>query len=370
MNVLPRDVDERLTAAPLTLPRIRQAIPAEYLRISAWRSWFALARVLACVGAMMAALTLVHPESGSGASLVWKIPALLLLWLLCGWSLVGMFVLGHDCGHRTFSDRKWVNTVVGHLCLSPLANGYHAWRVTHDHHHAYTQLRGQDVDWASYLVTREELASARSPCAWVTRVGYALPFGVFFWVWWNSIVRGVAIRTQLDPRVWEREKRRLRASSVVTASVLLVIYGSLWYATGFWGMLKYYGVPAWIAMATGWVIIAIQHGNEDSLLYEEQAWTPAKGQVVSTFDTRFPRWLETLWCHINFHIPHHVAPGVPWYHLESAARALRTAYPDHYQERRFAMSDLMVFYQTPFLKKDERGGYFTYDSSPEVRATA
>lgn len=368
----PRDVDERLTESPVTLARIRRSIPTECFVISPWRSWGTLLRVFGCAAVLLALLALVQPgDRGSGA-LLWQVPALVALWVLYGWVLVGLFVLGHDCGHRSFSRRRWVNTLVGHVCLAPLANAYQAWRLTHDHHHAYTQLRGQDVDWASYLVTREEFESGRHNRRLVTRLGYALPFGVFFWIWWNSMVRGVAIHTQLAPRVWEREKWRLRLSGAVTAVSLLAIYGTLWYATGFWGMLKYHGIPATIAMITGWVLIAIQHANEDSLLYEKSAWTPAKGQMVSTFDTRFPRWIEVMWCSINFHIPHHVAPGVPWYHLEKAARALRVAYPDEYQERRFHAQDLLQFRRTPFLRKVEGEGYFVFDavSAPVARAAA
>lgn len=365
----PSVIDERMSAHPLTLPAIRHDIPPDCFVVSPWHSWGTLFRLFACSAVCLTMIALVVRAGSGSNSLAWQIPALIVLWVLYGWVLVGMFVLGHDCGHRSFSRRKWVNTVIGHVCLAPLANGYEAWRLTHDHHHAYTQLRGEDVDWASYLATREEYEADASKHPRITRIGYALPFGVFFWIWWNSMVRAVAIRTQLPAALWERKKRKLRISSAVTVTTLLAIYGGLWYATGFWGMFIYHGIPAFVAMATGWVIIAIQHANEDSLLYEEQAWTPAKGQVVSTFDTRFPAWLEWLWCSINFHIPHHVAPGIPWYNLRKAARSLRSAYPDHYQERRFHLRDLMAFHRTPFLKRADEG-YFLFDSAKGARAGA
>jgi len=347
---------------------MRRAIPADCTTISPWRSWGALVRILVCAAGCLTVLSLVRPTVSGGIALVWQIPSLIALWVIYGWVLVGLFVLGHDCGHHLFSRRRWVNTLVGHLCLSPLANGYHAWRLTHDHHHAYTQLRGQDVDWASFLVTREELASPTLKWPVVTRLGSALPFGVFFWIWWNSLVRGVAIHRLLAPSVWEREKHRLRMSGAVVAATVIAIYGGLWFTTGFWGMLKYHGIPAIIAMATGWVIIAIQHANEEGLLYEPEGWTPAKGQVVSTFDTRFPRWLEVLWCSINFHIPHHVATGIPWYHLERAGRALRAAYPRYYQERRFHLRNLLAFHRTLFLKRVDGERYFVFASDAGPRA--
>ena len=32
-----------------------------------------------------------------------------LLWVFTGTALTGFFVIGHDCGHRSFANRRWVN---------------------------------------------------------------------------------------------------------------------------------------------------------------------------------------------------------------------------------------------------------------------
>ncbi len=88
-----------------------------------------------------------------------------------------------------------------------------------------------------------------------------------------------------------------------------------------------------------------------------------RGQLASTFDVRFPAWLEYLWCYINFHIPHHISPIIPWYYLKEAGRAIRQAYPAHYQEQGFALRHLTWFYRTPFLKKIEDKGYYVFDAS-------
>src|SRR5262245_53674152 len=192
---------------------------------------------------------------------------LMVVWLLYGWTLVGLFVIGHDSGHQSFSRRKWVNEVVGHLTMSPLGSGFHAWKLTHNQHHAYTQLRGHEVDWASFLVTREEFDSGKRKSR-ITRLGYVLPFGIALWVGWNTVRRGFMIRTLISPQQFVKERRRLIWSGGIMSVTLVAIYGGLWYASSFWGMLKYFGIPAIIANITGSVIITIQHANEHSLLFD------------------------------------------------------------------------------------------------------
>ena len=234
---LPSIVDARLRRDAVTLPLIQQAIPASLLRPSPWRSWWALIRVVGSMGICISLLSLVRPTAG--LALLWQVPVLLALWVLYGWVLVGLFLIGHDCGHHSFSTRSWVNSAVGYFCLSPLANSFHTWRLTHRRHHAYTQLRGVEPDWETHLVTREEFESPTHPPSLVTRLGYALPFGVFLWIYWNMIRRGVMTRTMLPAEQYRGERVRLRRSEIIMCACLVVVYGGLWSLSGFWGMLKY-----------------------------------------------------------------------------------------------------------------------------------
>jgi omega-6 fatty acid desaturase (delta-12 desaturase) len=341
---------------------MRKVIPADCFRPSAPRSWLALARIFATVGLCVYALSAIPTDTG--AALLWEAPAMIAIWIVYGWALVGLFVIGHDCGHESFSRRQWVNTLVGHFAMAPLANSFHAWKLSHNHHHAYTLLRGQEVDWASRLVTREEYERPSSKLSWLTRVGYALPFGVAAWIGWNMFNRGFAMRTAIDPEIYAKEKGRLITSSVIMSAVVAGIYGGLWYALGLGAMLKFYSIPATIAALTGAIIITIQHANEHSLIYDREGWTPLRGQMVSTFDVRFPGWIERLWFDINIHIPHHLAPGVPWYFLKRAARPLREAFPEWYQEQRFGASHFSWWRRTPFLRKVDGKGYFRLEQRP------
>ena len=350
-------VDERIRECNLTLTDFRRAIPQQYLQPSPVRSWWTLLRVCILLGICVEMIRRL--DSGLDPQSLTRFPLLVVVWVTYGWSLVGLFVIGHDCGHQSFSSRKWVNEIVGHLAMSPLGSGFHAWKLTHNQHHAYTQLRGREVDWASFLVTREEFHSGKR-CSRITRLGYRLPFGIALWVGWNTIRRGFMIRTLIPPQQFAIERRRLIWSGAIMAATLFAIYGGLWYACGYWGMLKYFGIPAVIANITGSVIITIQHANEHSLLFDKAHWSPVRGQIVSTFNVRFPRLLEFLWFDINIHIPHHIAPAIPWYYLRRTSRILHQAFPDCYQEQRFGWKHLAWWRRTPFLEKVDAEGYYLF----------
>ena len=357
-------VDARLREAPLSLAELRRMVPLRLRTPNVTAPWRALSRVLAMAGICLGLLGVMDLDGG--AALLWQAPALALVWIIYGWVLVGLFSLGHDCGHGCFSNRKWINTLIGHLCMSPLGNSLVAWQIAHDHHHRHTQLQGQEVDWSANLRTRAQMRSPSAGNPLLLRSGYRLPCGMVVWIVSNTLRRAFNLRSMMTSVEWRAWKKPLRRSKLSMYLSVVLIYGGLWLWVGFWDMLKYHGVPAAIAMLTGSFIITIQHANFRSLVYTADGWDPARSQMASTFDVRFPKWVEYLWCNINIHIPHHVAPEIPWYHLPESACILSAALPGRYMESRFGVEHLKFFWRTPFLEPVEDKGYFILDSASGV----
>lgn len=65
-------------------------------------------------------------------------------WFLQGTMLWAVFVLGHDCGHGSFSRHQWLNDALGNLMHCTILVPYYAWKLSHRHHHKNTGNMDKD----------------------------------------------------------------------------------------------------------------------------------------------------------------------------------------------------------------------------------
>jgi omega-6 fatty acid desaturase (delta-12 desaturase) len=80
------------------------------------------------------------------------------------------FVVGHDCGHRSFSSNKLLEDIVGTLMFMPLIFPFEPWRIKHNQHHAFTNKLVDDTAWhpvmesevAKWSPTQQQLYKVRS----------------------------------------------------------------------------------------------------------------------------------------------------------------------------------------------------------------
>jgi acyl-lipid omega-6 desaturase (Delta-12 desaturase) len=356
----PLALDEQVRAEGTKIGDLRDLIPKECHELRPLRAWGGLARAVLVLALSVLLLSRIEPAWGPG--LVWQIPALAAAWLFAGWCFTGLFVIGHDCGHMAFSRRRWVNEVVGHLCLSPEFTGYHNWRIWHNHHHGKTQMRAVDPDWAELMMTRAEYDRAPLGDKAHVRLGFGTPLGILVG-FWKGMLRRTFMKTMAPNVPLTRDApRELFMSSAIMIAASGAI--SVWLALtgGAWALVKYYLVPTFIAAAHGAMLTYLHHTSADALVFDRADWTPMRGQVISTFNVRFPRVIEALWFDINIHLPHHLAPRIPWYHLKTAAAAIQAARPDLVQERRFSLAYLRASWARPLLARAASGD--AYEMAP------
>lgn len=252
-------------------------------------------------------------------------------WIFLGTALTGFFVIGHDCGHRSFANRNWVNDLVGHLVMLLLIYPFHSWRIFHNHHHKHTNKLQVDNAWDPF--TSEFYDSFPSPLKW----GYQMLRGGFWWV--SSIAHWAVLHFNwfsLEGK--EREQMRFSVIFVLVGAV--IGFPILFYTVGMWGFVKFWLLP-WLVYHFWMSTFTIVHHTVPEIPFTPAAeWHEAGAQLMGTVHCDYPSWVEFL-CHdINVHIPHHISTGIPSYNLRQAHQSLKENWGDYLYECQFSWSSM------------------------------
>ncbi len=251
------------------------------------------------------------------------------LWVFVGTGLQGFFVIGHDCGHRSFSNRIWVNDLVGHLITLPIIYPFHAWRILHNHHHKHTNKLGIDNAWDPF--TLEVYQSCSPGVRWFYR-------RLRGWFWWvGSIAHWGSLHfnwTKFEGK--EREQIRFSALLVIVAGA--IGFPILFYTTGIWGFINFWLLP-WLVYHFWMSTITIVHHTLPEIPFTPvEEWSEAQAQLSGTVHCDYPRWVEFLFHDINVHIPHHISTGIPWYNLRKAHQSIKENWGEYIIETKLDLA--------------------------------
>ncbi|MBB6671221.1 fatty acid desaturase [Cohnella nanjingensis] len=225
-----------------------------------------------------------------------------------GGFLVRIFIIFHDCCHRSFFRSKRANailgTITGILTLSPYAQ----WRHTHSIHHATSSnldRRGVGDIWT---LTVEEYLSASRTRRLAYRI-YRNPVVMF--------VLGPVYIFLIDYRFNRRRASRSeRLNTYITNAGILALAGLLSWAIG-WQAYLLVQLPIFLlsGMAGIWLFY-VQHTFEDSYFEQEAEWNYVSAAVHGSSYYKLPKVLHWITGNIGYHHVHHLSPRVPNYHLE------------------------------------------------------
>lgn len=282
----------------------------------------------------------------------WLLPP---LWFVAGTTAWGFYVIGHDCGHGSFSHSRRLNYFVGHLMLTPFLYPFHSWRLLHNRHHANTNSLENDIDW------RPLPTGVYRKLPWFQRDVYRLIRTAF---WWAGTLHQWGTRA-FDLRQFstDRNRRQVRFSILMVVLFASFFFPVLIYTTGIWGLMKYWLVP-WL-VAHGWfALTTLTHHTHPEVPYLDQRhWSFVTANLTATIYCRYPRWLEFLSHDINVHIPHHIAPRIPFYNLRRAHEGLRESWPSLVREIPFSWRHLFTLLTTCQLYDDKTGFYLPFSAA-------
>lgn len=304
-------------ADPLRLKDILRTLPREVFEKNRRKAWTLLIVnvLMVCLGYWGLALA----------------PWFLLppLWIFTGTALTGFFVIGHDCGHRSFANRRWVNDLVGHLAFLPLIYPFHSWRILHNHHHAHTNKLDEDNAWQP--VKPEIFANQAPLMQWLYRF-------VLNGCWWvGSIVHWAGLHFNWT-KFEGKQRSQVKFSVLVVLGCAAIAFPLLIATTGIWGFVKFWLLPWMVYHFWMSTFTIVHHTAPDIPFIPAENWNAAQSQLFGTVHCDYPGWVEFL-CHdINVHIPHHLSTAIPSYNLRLAHRSLQEKWGGQLRECRFSWS--------------------------------
>jgi omega-6 fatty acid desaturase (delta-12 desaturase) len=273
-----------------------------------------------------------------------------IMWILAGTAACGLFVLGHDCGHRSLFPSVWVNDIVGTVLLSVLVYPYHPWRIQHNFHHANTNRLHVDNAWQP---TNPEAFPKYNI---VIRVGLRLVKGPLWFV--GSI--GHLIMEHFDINAYTKDQQAgVRQSYYACGIFALTVFPILYKYAGVYGLLKYYILP-WIVFHFWMSTFTLVHHTLPHIPFlGEKEWSPIASRLTFTVHADYPFWVEFL-CHdINVHIPHHLSTGIPSYNLRLAHKSLKQNWGKYMHEAKFGW-ELMYDIATTCHMYHDKNYYQTF----------
>ncbi|MGJ2479308.1 fatty acid desaturase, partial [Salmonella enterica subsp. enterica serovar Paratyphi A] len=163
-----------------------------------------------------------------------------LYWAAQGTMFWALFVLGHDCGHGSFSNNHKLNSVVGHILHSSILVPYHGWRISHRTHH---QNHGHVEKDESWHPLSEKIYKSLDNATRTLR--FTLPFPLLaypIYLWGRRPGQTGSHYNPNSDLFVPSEKRDVITSTVCWTAMAALLVG-LSFVMGPVQMLKLYGIP-------------------------------------------------------------------------------------------------------------------------------
>ncbi|KAL0359168.1 UNVERIFIED_CONTAM: Omega-3 fatty acid desaturase, chloroplastic [Sesamum angustifolium] len=236
---------------PFKLSDIREAIPKHCWVKDPWRSMGYVARDVAVVFGLAAVAAYFNNW------VVWP-----LYWFAQSTMFWALFVLGHDCGHGSFSSDPKLNSVVGHILHSSILVPYHGWRISHRTHH---QNHGHVENDESWHPLSEKIYKNLDTVTKKLRFTLPFPLLAFPIYLWSRSPGKQGSHFHPDSDLFVPNKKDVITSTVCWTAMLALLVG-LSFVIGPVQLLKLYGIPylgnvMWLDLVT----YLHHHGHEDKL---------------------------------------------------------------------------------------------------------
>ncbi|MDJ0508299.1 MAG: DUF3474 domain-containing protein [Crocosphaera sp.] len=272
-----------------------------------------------------------------------------IFWLMQGTMFWALFVVGHDCGHGSFSRYKWLNNLIGHLSHTPILVPFHGWRISHRTHHKNTGNIDTDESWYPIVESKYNQMGWLEKFARFKLVLFLYPIYLF--------KRSPGRKgSHFDPNsdLFRPSEKWDVLTSTICWSLMVGLLGFLTYQWGFIWLLKYYLGPYVVFVMWLDLVTFLHHTDPDIPWYRGKDWYFLKG-ALSTVDVDYG-FINSIHHDIGTHVAHHIFLTMPHYHLKEATEAIKPVLGDYYRKSDYSVLEAFIRgYKNCHVVSDEGG---------------
>ena len=273
---------ERVQLDPGLVHALHRVGPVHYTRLAIFLFLY--------VGAAWAACGLAQSGAVVGG---WVYVVNLPFYLLAAASLHGISLFTHEGVHGTLSLRSWWNRALSIACAQPVLQNYSAYKVLHLKHHHHLGQEGDPDHYANY-----------TSWTWLE-----------FLMHWGRLIIGYPAYLVAIPILGYRQGNP-SARRWILFEVGLVMVGlaaAIWFVPWPW-LLHAWLIPMLVINT----FVNIRGMSQHTFLEHQSDPILGTRSILTNRVTAF------FMCNENYHLEHHLYPGIPWYNLPRLHRELRT----------------------------------------------
>jgi acyl-lipid omega-6 desaturase (Delta-12 desaturase) len=227
--------------------------------------------------------------------------------------LVRIFIIQHDCGHRTFLQNSKARAIIGYVCSLFSTIPYHYWAKSHHLHHSHNgQLEMRDIGDIDTLTVNEFKALDK----W-GKIKYRI-YRSFLVMFVIGPIYYVVIHNRfalIKLEVFKNEKWKLRLNNALLIGIFI--------GMGYWLGVKFFVTHMTIVILFSVIAIwffYVQHQHEEAYKQWRDKWDYLTAALRGSTYYKVPRIFNWLTGNIGIHHIHHLNPAIPNYNLKAALK--------------------------------------------------
>eukprot|EP01133_Synstelium_polycarpum_P015956 gene15956-18970_t len=327
-----------------TIKEIRDAIPPHCFERDTLRSLSYVAHDFFFIAVLAFLATYIDTFSSFPVrAVLW-----IAYWIAQGIVGTGVWVIGHECGHQSFSDHKIVNNGMGMFLHTLLLVPFHSWKYSHSKHHKGTGSMERDEVFVPHnrefygMPSKGKDPKPDGPHSMLddSPIKTLLEMVFIFTLGWPIYLlthiggqkySGPWI-SHFNPTCGLFDKNQFWdvVQSVAGIGAMVTLLARFSQAYGVDAMIKYYFIP--YLMVNFWLVLItyLHHTDPKMPHYREALWNFQRGAAL-TVDRSYGTILNYFHHHISdTHVAHHFFSTMPHYHAEEATKHIKKALGKHY----------------------------------------